>query len=129
MTHQPTKQSLIEATRKFLEQELKPALTDTALQYKLRIAMNVLAIVERELAQEHVAEQEQSAGLRHLLDSDSVSTQDMTTQLCQRIQQGKFDSAEDALLEHLEQTALNRLAIDNPRYSTYRQLSLDANQL
>lgn len=129
MTHQPTKQSLVEAARTFLEQELKPALTDTALQYKLRIAMNVLAIVERELAQEHVAEQEQSAGLRRLLDSDSVSSHDMTIQLCQRIQQGKFDRAEDALLEHLEKTALNRLAIDNPRYSTYRQLSLDATQL
>jgi hypothetical protein len=32
MTHQPTKQSLIEATRKFLEQELKPCSTNCVLR-------------------------------------------------------------------------------------------------
>lgn len=129
MTHQPTKASLVEATRKFLEQELKPALTNSALQYKLRIAVNVLAIVERELAQEHVAQQEHDQGLRQLLDSDSNSTQDMTILLCQRIRQGTFDNTECALLEHLEKTALNRLAIDNPRYSTYRRLTARATEL
>ena len=129
MTRQPTKQSLVKAARKFLQQELKPALTDSALQYKLRIAMNVLAIVERELAQEHVTEQKLTDGLRQLLSIDSDSTQDMTAELCERIRQGKFDNAEYALLQHLEQTALNRLAIDNPRYSSYRQLSADTTQL
>lgn len=123
MANQPTKAALLGAVSEFLEQELKPVLSDAALAYKLRIAMNVLAIVIRETEREQESQQQQLTGLQRLLSSDSSSPPDMIAELCQRIRSGQFDGTEQALLAHLEETTLNQLAIDNPRYSTYRQLT------
>jgi aminoglycoside phosphotransferase (APT) family kinase protein len=50
----PTARELLEAVREFLAEQVATD-TDRGLAYQGRVAANVLAIVERELAQEHVA--------------------------------------------------------------------------
>ncbi|MEH6593095.1 MAG: DUF6285 domain-containing protein [Halioglobus sp.] len=122
VSNRPTMQELLESVREFLGEEIQPAVTDDSLQFKLRIASNVLAIVEREIAQTGQAEQERTESLRQLLDRTQGTGDDLNRELCERIQQGDYDEDARALLDHLELTTLNRLSIDNPGYSTYRQL-------
>lgn len=50
----PTARELLEAVREFVTAEVMTA-DDSRLAFHGRVAANVLAIVERELAQEHVA--------------------------------------------------------------------------
>ena len=118
----PTAAELLEAVRAFLGEEIQPALTDQSLSFKLRIALNVLKIVERELRLEPQFAKQELSSLRNLLDREEGSPEELNADLCERISRGDFDRDDGALLEWLERAALNKLAIDNPNYSTYQRL-------
>lgn len=53
MTDRPTAAELVEATREFLEREVLPATGDDRLRFRTRVAINALAIAQRELESEH----------------------------------------------------------------------------
>ncbi len=120
--YHPTAAELLEAVRGFLGEEIQPALTDHNLSFKLRIALNVIKIVERELQLEPQFAQQELTSLRNLLDREEGSPEELNTDLCVRISRGDFDNDDSALLDHLERAALHKLAIDNPSYSTYQRL-------
>lgn len=48
----PTAAELVEATREFLEREVLPAVDDDRLRFRARVAVNALAIAQRELESE-----------------------------------------------------------------------------
>lgn len=132
MLNRPTAPELIAAVRAFLETEVAPTLSG-ATQFNLRIAGNVLAIVERELSQRTPAEAAEAERLRALLgdrqeapaselaSDDGAATHglaDLNQRLVAAIRAGAFDPAAEnqALLDHLRATTTAKLAIDNPRY-------------
>ncbi len=118
--NRPSGAELIAAVRAFLEKEVAPQLNG-ATAFQMRIAGNVLAIVERELVQGRAAEVVEVAGLVELLGDKTAGENDVLAlerRLVERIRAGDFDGpdARRQLLAHLKSATAAKLAIDNPRY-------------
>lgn len=74
--------------------------------FHAKVAGNVLAIVERELAQN--------------ADTVEVAALGMSpAELCARVRAGQLTLAAPGLLDAVVAANLARLAVDNPRYSTF----------
>lgn len=124
----PVATDLLDAVSECLSAEIAPVLTDKALQFKLKIAENVLAIVRREIEQgggNALRDNEQLAALLGV----QAGVPDLSRRLNSAIAAGDFDHREDALFSALEAITLRQLAIDNPKYSTYQSLINDTSVL
>ena len=116
----PTALELVAAVRGFLEQEVASQLTG-ATAFNLRIAVNVLAIVERELAAEDDSAAA-TARLGALLGADpDLGREALEDKLVAALRSGALDLASPGLLTHLRADAVRQLGIDNPRYGSYRR--------
>ena len=116
----PTAQELVAAVRGFLEQEVAGQLTG-ATAFNLRIAVNVLAIVERELAAEDDSTAA-TARLGALLGADpGLGRAALEEKFVAALQSGVLGLASPGLLAHLRADAVRQLGIDNPRYGSYRR--------
>jgi len=62
----------------------------------------------------------EAARLAQLLDREG-SLLELNRALADRIADGKLDLATPGLPEHLWQTTLDKLAIDQPNYATYKR--------
>jgi|HubBroStandDraft_2_1064218.scaffolds.fasta_scaffold361957_2 hypothetical protein len=98
MTHGvPTTTELLEAVREFLSDEVMAA-TEGRLRFHARVAANVLAQVERELALGPPADPAADAAL------------------CEAIRAGEFDTRLDQLAQTLRSGAIAKLRVANPRH-------------
>ena len=124
MREQPSATELIDAVSEFLGRELAPALSGR-LAFHLRVAVNVLAIVRREIELGPAADRGEAERLTALLGvaGDGAA---LNEELCRRIADGRLDPDDPALIEHLWATTLDTLAIDQPGYATYRRLAAAA---
>lgn len=123
----PTAAELIAAARQHLERQVIPGLADARLRFQTLVAANVLAVVERELAQ---GEQALAAAWGRLAALDgqpglppsgaalAAEVAARSQELCRRIRAGEFDDGprRAALLEHLRQTAVDELKVANPKF-------------
>ena len=118
----PEAHELIEAALEFLGTEALPAIGDPAVGFRLRIAMNALRMVDRELRLGPAVEARARQRLQEFLGSDDSGLQELNAALCNRIRAGACDAQPVVLLDLLEALTLDRLGIDNPNYDTYRLL-------
>jgi len=84
--------------------------------FHARVASNALAIVARELELGGGAADEEKKRLAALLGHDGP-LEDLNRELCRIIRDGKIDLAKPELLDHLEKTVRDKIAIDQPNYS------------
>lgn len=70
MQDRPTAKELVEAVREFLKEEVLPELEGARTEYRMKVAMNGLGILERELAQEEKLLKEEHERLSRLLGED-----------------------------------------------------------
>lgn len=123
----PTKVELIEAVRRFLEQDLLPRL-EGVQRFHALVAANALGIAGRELELEGLHQRARRARLAALLADASPAPPDladvvadvdrMEGELCTRIRGGFGDAApeRERLLDHLLVSVRERLAVSNPGY-------------
>ena len=104
----PSAEQLLEAVREWLERDVMPAV-DGRLRFHARVAANVLAIVERELA----LGPEQEAAHRERLASLGVSDE---AELAARIRAGDLDDRLDEVKAVVWATVRDKLTVANPRY-------------
>jgi hypothetical protein len=119
MREQPDAAELIAAVAAFLRDEAMPAL-DGRLAFHARVAANVLDIVGRELALGPAAEAREGARLASLV-GDGSDPAAASAALCAAIRAGTIPFDDPSLVAHLWSTTLDTLAIDQPRYETYRR--------
>jgi hypothetical protein len=102
----PDPPALLEAVREFLSDEVEPEL-DGRLRYHLKVAINVLAIVERELrlGDEHAARH--SERLERLGFADDAA-------LAGAIRSGALDDRLDQVAEELREMVADKLAVARP---------------
>lgn len=117
--NRPTAAELLEAAREFLEGEAMDAIAADNVKFKLRVAVNVLRLIERELLCGPGNDTRELSRLQALLDRADADLEHLNAELCERIRTGEFDDRLQQLLPSLQQSTLDKLAIDNPRYSTY----------
>ena len=122
----PSAEQLLAAVQTFLRDKIAAQL-EGAEAYHLRVALHTLATVERELAAtaewQRVRESLQEL-LRQLPESQVAqgAAQDDRAELCEHIRSGALAADNPQLLAWLKTDALARVAVDNPRYSTYLHL-------
>ena len=119
MYDRPTAAELVGAVRDFLEQQAMPALEGLAA-FHARVAANALGIVQRQLELAPGHEAAERARLAVLLGRDG-SLYEQNRELCRRIRSGELGAGTPGLLEHLRETTLAKLAVDQPRYAGYRR--------
>lgn len=119
MNDRPSAAQLLDAVRDFLERVALPKL-DGHAAFHARVAANALAIALRELALGADLDAAERERLRRLLGSDG-SLEEQNRELCRRIRDGRIRLDTPGLAEHLRETTLAKLAVDQPGYSGYRR--------
>lgn len=130
MYAQPSAVELLEAVRAFLEERALPELQGRTA-FHARVAINALAIVKRELEQAPAAQSAELTRLRGLLgtpapardaqEASESALDRLNRELCRRIRGGAIAVNSPALADHLRQSTLATVAVDQPTYSGYRR--------
>src|SRR3984957_18326222 len=110
MQDEPTPTELIKAVADFLRNEIAPVIKGHNA-FKLRVGINALDLVTRQLALEQGSDAAETARLTQLLGVDG-SLMELNRALSERIANGEVDLQTPDLPEHLWQTTMDKLAID-----------------
>ena len=119
MQDEPTPTELIKAVADFLRAEIAPQISGHAA-FKLRVSINALDLVTRQLALEPGSDAAEAARLERLLDMQGTLVE-LNRALADRIAKGEADLQTPGLSDHLWQTTLAKLAVDQPNYAAYRR--------
>jgi hypothetical protein len=104
----PTAAELVESVREWLERDVLPA-TSGRIQFHSRVAVNVLAMVEREL----LLGAEQAAAHAAMLSRLDVADE---AELASAIRDGRLDWRDPAVRDAVRATVDAKLAVANPKY-------------
>ena len=130
---EPTPTELIKAVADFLRNEIAPAIKGHNA-FKLRVGINALDLVtrqltlcmqpptrsRRQLALEQGNDAAEAVRLKELLGSDD-SLIELNRALSDKIAKGEVDLRTPGLAEHLWQTTMDKLAVDQPNYASYKR--------
>ena len=119
MQDEPTPTELIKAVADFLRNEITPAITGHNA-FKLRVGINALDLVTRQLALGQAGDGAESVRLKQLLGMDG-SLIELNRALADKIAKGELDLQTPGLTEHLWQTTMDKLAVDQPNYASYKR--------
>lgn len=119
MHQRPDPLDLLSAVALFLREQAMPQLQGHAA-YQARVAANMVDIVRRQLELTPAAEVQELRRLRELLQCDGRLAE-LNALLCARIADGRIGLHTPGLAEHLWQTTLDKLAVDQPGYESYRR--------
>ena len=113
----PTAAELLAAIADFLREEATPALdkAEPRLGFQMRVAVNSLAILEREARLGPAADARETARLAKLLGHDGTLA-DLNRELARQLREGKRDERDAELMAHLEATIADKIAIANPKW-------------
>jgi hypothetical protein len=119
MQDEPTPIELTKAVADFLRNDIAPMIAGHNA-FKLRVAINALELVVRQLTLEKGADAAEAERLVTLLGIEG-SLIDQNRALAEKIANGEIDLATPGLSEHLWQTTLAKLAVDQPNYASYKR--------
>ena len=119
MQDEPTPTELIKAVADFLRNEIAPVIKGHNA-FKLRVGINALDLVTRQLALEPASDAAETARLTQLLGMEG-SLGNLNRALGDRITSGVVDLHTPGLSDHLWQTTMDKLAVDQPNYASYKR--------
>ena len=105
---------MLETVRGYLETAILPEL-EGERWFNLKVACNMLAMVERELALGADATATERARLADLVGAEGT-IEEMNARLGRAIRSGATALEDPRLLEHLRRTTADALAVNNPRW-------------
>jgi hypothetical protein len=113
----PTSIDLLAAISHFLDTKIKTEVPPH-LAFKLRIVENVLNIVIREIEKGDELSKEVINLLQSLIESETPSIETLAL----LIKDEKIDLEDQDLKDLLVTLSKNKIAVDNPNYSTFKKL-------
>jgi Domain of unknown function (DUF6285) len=119
MQDEPTPIELTTAVADFLRNDITPMISGHN-SFKLRVAINMLDLVARQLMLEEGSDRAEAARLAKLLGVEG-SLLEQNRALAERIASGEVGLNTPGLPEHLWQTTLAKLAVDQPNYASYKR--------
>ena len=119
MQDEPTPIELTKAVADFLRNDIAPVISGHNA-FKLRVAINVLDLVARQLTLAEGSDAAEAASLKTLLGIDG-SLIDLNRRLAEKLAAGEVDLATSGLSEHLWTTTMAKLAVDQPNYGSYKR--------
>ena len=88
--------------------------------FKLRVGNTPPYLVTRQRALEKHSDAAAAARLKQLLGVDG-SLMELNRVLCETIAKGEVDLQTPGLADHLWQTTMDKLAVDQPNYASYKR--------
>ena len=119
MQDEPTPEELIKAVADFLRKDIAPGISGHNA-FKLRVSINALDLVTRQLAVQQGSDAAEAARLSRLLGRQGSLTE-LNRALADQIANGEVDLQTPGLSDHLWQTTLAKLAVDQPNYAAYKR--------
>src|SRR5882757_9025109 len=119
MQDEPTPTELIKAVADFLRSDIASGISGHNA-FKLRVSINALDLVTRQLALEQDSDAAEALRLSQLLGMQGSLTE-LNRMFADRIAKGELDLQTPGLAEHLWQTTLDKLAVDQPNYASYKR--------
>jgi hypothetical protein len=119
MQDEPTPIELTKAVADFLRNEITPMILGHNA-FKLRVAINILDLVTRQLTLEQGSDATEADRLTKLLSMQG-SLMELNRALADQIVKGEVDLQTPGLVEHLWQSTMAKLAVDQPNYASYRR--------
>ena len=119
MQDEPRPDELTRAVADFLRNDIAP-LVSGHHAFKLRVAINALDLVTRQLTLEQGSDAAESARLEALLGTQG-SLLELNRSLAERIAKGDIDLHTPGLSEHLWQTTMDKVTVDQPNYGSYKR--------
>jgi len=123
MQDEPTPEELIRAVADFLRHDIAPGISGHN-SFKLRVSINALDLVTRQLALAQRSDTAEAARLARLLGEEGTLGE-LNRRLADRMARGDADLETPGLAAHLWQTTMDKLAVDQPNYASYKR-ELDA---
>jgi hypothetical protein len=118
MQDRPAPIELVKSVTNLLQSTILPALSGRAA-FEIRVAINALDLVARELAQADEGHANELHRLENLLGQGGTVS-DLNAELCARIANGAIDMTDAGLVDHLWKTTLEKLSVDQPSYAAFR---------
>ncbi len=119
MQDQPTPTELIMAVADFLRNDIAPMISGHNA-FNLRVSINALDLVARQLTLESRSDAAEAARLSRLLGMQGWLSE-LNRTLADRIAKGELDLQTPGLSDHLWQTTMDKLAVDQPNYASYKR--------
>jgi hypothetical protein len=119
MQDEPTPEELIKAVADFLRHDIAPVVTGHDA-FRLRVAINALDLVTRQLKLAGRSDAAEVERMSRLLAKQGTLGE-LNRWLADGIAKGELDLRTPGLAEHLWQTTMDKLAVDQPNYASYRR--------
>jgi uncharacterized protein DUF6285 len=119
MQDEPTPTELLKAVADFLRNEITPAIKGHNA-FKLRVGINALDLVTRQLTLASAGDAAEHIRLKQLLGADG-SLIELNRALSDKVAKGEVDLQTPGLSDHLWQTTMDKLAVDQPNYGSYKR--------
>jgi len=119
MQDEPTPIELTKAVADFLRDDIAPMISGHQA-FKLRVAINILDLVGRQLTLEQGSDAAEAARLTGLLGIPGALIE-LNRALAEKIASRELDLQTQGLTEHLWQTTMDKLAVDQPNYASYKR--------
>ena len=119
MQDEPTPIELTKAVADFLRSDITPMISGHNA-FKLRVAINALELVARQLTLGQGSAAAEAERLAKLLGVEG-SLFEQNRALAENIGKGGVDLNTPGLPEHLWQTTMAKLAVDQPNYASYKR--------
>lgn len=119
MQDDPTPAELIKAVADFLRADVMPQLSGHAA-FKLRVGVNALDLVTRQLTLSETSDAAEHQRLTQILGLHGT-LDDLNRDLADTIAKGDVGLHGPGVADHLWQTTMEKLAVDQPNYASYRR--------
>ena len=119
MQDEPTPEELTKAVADFLRNDIAPQVSGHNA-FKLRVAINMLDLVTRQLRLGQGSDAAELVRLSQLLGKQG-SLGELNRALADQIAKGEVDLQTPGLADHLWQITMDKLAVDQPNYASYRR--------
>lgn len=119
MQDEPTPAEILQSVANLLREEILPQLTGSSA-FQLRVAVNAIDLVRREISVPAQQAADERQALRALLGCEG-STAELTAELAHRIANRTIDLETDGLQAFLWSTTEAKLAVDQPNYAGLRR--------
>lgn len=121
MQDNPDPKAILAAVIAFLRDRALPDLSGRTA-FDLRVSINALELIARQLALGPAGEAAEAARLAPLL-GESGPLETLNARLAERIRAGDLGPETPGLIDHLFATTKEKLAVDQPKYAAYRRIN------
>lgn len=120
MQDEPGPHEILTIVAAFLREEVMPALSGRTA-FHVRVAANAVDLAARQAKLTPASDAAELARLRALLASPKGELAELNAELAGRLKRGEADLSDPAVREHLWRTTLDKVAVDQPNYASYRR--------